>query len=597
MYTDLITIDYETESIVGNPLIHPPKPVGVAIWIPGGDPTYQPINSTTVEQLHNIYASGRPTLYHNAPFDLAVGHSHLGLPLPPWELVHDTQYLVYLKDPHAPSLALKPSADRYLNLPPEEQDDLKDWILANVPEATKKNWGAYISKAPFELVSRYAKGDVYRTRLLFDYLHPIVPHEPYDRERRLSPHLVAATQKGVRTHRIALANTLTACEQAQEQCEQRIRVVLNSPTLNTHSGDELASALSSSGAIAEKDWVLTPTGKKSTARPNLMAGIKDPALLNLLVYSGAMQTAIGTFLRPWLEKSAGTGRLHPNWNQIRSTEDRIRGTRTGRLSSDDPNFQNIPNPFEFDLPEGLIDMPFLRNFILPEEGHVWLKRDWSAQEMRILAHFEDGAFLKQYQDNPALDPHDTVRQMIKTLINKDFKRKFIKETGFGQIYGMGAPGLAKKIGGGMLVSEARDLQQSYHLALPGVGILQGETKRRGKEGLPVTTWGGREYHAEAPKIVNGMYKSFEYKLTNYLIQGSAADQTKQCLIDWFEGKPTDSVFMATVHDENNISAPEEDWKPHMEWLKECMNKDYFDCPMRSDSFKGPTWGELKEVKE
>ena len=594
MIDDLVTVDFETEAIIGNPLIHPPKPVGVAITLPNGDTDYH--TGDLMESVcSDLWRSGVPMLFHNAPFDLSVARTHFGLPFPHWSLIHDTQYLVYLKDPHAPSLALKPSAERYLDLPPQEQDDLKAWILENVPGATAKGWGAHISKAPMEMVAPYAKGDTIRTRGLFDHLMPLVPQEPYDRERELMPILVAATIKGVRVATKRLEATLDACEGAQRQCEAHIRALLGAPNLNPHNARELAAALEDADAVV--DWVLTPTGKKSTARDNLMANIRDPALLNLLIYTGAMQTAIGTFIKPWLEKALTDGRLHPNWNQIRSTEDRAKGTRTGRLSSDDPNFQNVPTPFSFGVPEGLIDMPILRDFILPEEGHVWLKRDWSAQEMRILAHFEDGDLAAAYADNPDLDPHNMVMQMVHRLIGKLFPRKFIKETGFGMIYGMGAPGLAKKIGDGMTTAEGRELQDSYKLALPGVGMLQGECKKRGKAGVPVTTWGGREYYAETPRIIKGVYRSFEYKLTNYLIQGSAADQAKQSLIDWDKGKPSHDVFMAQVHDEMNISAPEDSWKESMQWLRHCMEQDYFDVPMRSDSFKGATWGQIEEQEE
>ena len=591
---DLITVDFETEAIVGNPIMYPPKPVGVAVTSPDMTTNYF-VGEEMEEMCRHIWTSGKPVLFHNAPFDLSVARTHFGLEFPAWDRIHDTMYLLYLKDPHARSLSLKPSAELYLDMPPMEQDDLRDWLVENIPEATAKNFGAHISKAPVELVAPYAKGDTIRTRMLFDQLYDQTPHEPYNRECELMPLLVNATVRGVRVNRTALKATLTACELAQELCEQRIRGRLGCATLNPHSGAELAKALDEAGAITE--WKLTPTGRKSTARANLMAGIDDPELLNLLVYTGAMQTAIGTFMRPWLEKSKEDGRLHPNWNQIRSTEDRTKGTRTGRLSSDDPNFQNIPTPFNFPVPEGLCEMPLLRSFILPEEGHVWLKRDWSAQEMRILAHFEDGKLCEAYNEDPTLDAHNLVRDIVADLTGKTFDRKFIKETGFGMIYGMGAPGLAKKIGDGMTTAEARELQESYKLALPGVGELQKGTKKRGRLGQPLTTWGGREYYAENPRIIGGSYRSFEYKLTNYLIQGSAADQAKQCLIDWWKGKPDSVVFMATVHDEINISAPIEEADKAMAWLKQCMNQDYFDVAMLSDALIGDSWGSIEEYSE
>ncbi len=536
-------------------------------------------------------------LFHNAPFDLSVGRRWFGVEFPRWDRVHDTMYLVFLKNPHALSLSLKPSADTYLDRPPEEQDELREWILANVPGAKKGNWGAFISKGPVPLVAKYAKADALMTRQLFDKLIGEVPHEPYDRERELMPILVAATIKGVRVDRVGLAKALDASRSSKKICDQRIRAILRTPDLNVGSGAELAAALDKCGKMAR--WKLTPTGKKSTARDNLMAGINDPVLLRLLMYSAASETLIGTFLEPWLDKSEADGRLHPNWNQVRSPkgEKDSKGTRTGRLSSDDPNLQNVPKPFDFDIPADLAAVPEMRRFILPEEGHVWLKRDWSAQEMRILAHFEDGPLCQAYNDDPDLDVHTMVQQLIKSRVGQLFDRRFIKECGFGMIYGMGANGLAGKIGGGMTSSEARGLQDAYKVALPGVAMIQAGTKQRGRSGQAIATWGGRKYFAEEPRIIKGAYRSFEYKLTNYLIQGSAADQAKQTLIAWDRCRGVDTHFMAQVHDEMNISAPEDAWEEPMAWLKECMEKDYFDVPMRSDAFKGDTWGSIEEVEE
>lgn len=586
----MITLDFETEAIVGNPIMFPPKPVGLAVTYDNMDTMYY-----TGDMRHvfgNAVESGEDLLFHNAPFDCRVAEEHLGIPMPKWQQIHDTQYLVFLKDPHARSLSLKPSADRYLDMPPEEQDLLKEWILANVPKATEKTWGAFICEAPAEIVAPYAKGDTIRTRKLFDYLHPILPREPYDRERQLMPIMVATTRRGVRVNRTALDTMLGLCTAAQATCEQRIGAYLGAPGLNPHSGTELAAALANADQMTE--WALTPTGKRSTARPNLMAGIRDKELLDMLVYTAAMQTIIGTFMEPWLDKSAADGRLHPNWNQTRHDHGTggFKGTRTGRLSSDDPNFTNMPNPFDYPIPQGLVPLPSLREYILPEEGHIWLKRDWSGQEMRILAYYENGALASAYRENPDLDAHAMVKDIIHDLTAQDFPRKFVKETGFGMIYGMGVPGLAKKIG--CDIQTSRDLQSSYHMALPGVAELQKGTKNRGRSGGYITTMGGRHYYAEEPKIIKGAYRSFEYKLTNYLIQGGAADQCKQCIIDWDITKPSNDMLIGPVHDELNISVPERAAKNSMAHLRACMEQDFIDIPMRSEGFIGSSWGKLTE---
>lgn len=102
------------------------------------------------------------------------------------------------------------------------------------------------------------------------------------------------------------------------------------------------------------------------------------------------------------------------------------------------------------------------------------------------------------------------------------------------------------------------------------------------------------YYREPSKVVNGRKMDFSYKLLNYLIQGSSADQTKQCLIDWIGAKPDSHIFLATVHDELNISVPKEEWESGMELLKRYMNQDLFDVPMRSEGFYGDNWYDLTE---
>jgi DNA polymerase I-like protein with 3'-5' exonuclease and polymerase domains len=584
---NLTTLDFETEEIVGDPLLNPPKPVGLAVRYVDGKKRY----ITDWEEMIFTWmcALRVPVLFHNAPFDLSVARTHFGIPWPSWDKIHDTMYLCYLADPYAKTYSLKPSAERYLGIPPDEQDACKAWIMANVPGAKEKNWGAHLSKVPIEILEPYAKQDVEDTYLLFQELYPRTPTEPYDRERELMPILAEATIKGVPAHRPGLEQALEVYTAAFKQADNLIRAALQAPGLNPGSGLELATALDGMGLIDE--WVLTPTGQRSTAIKNLR--VKDQDVANLLAYRSTLKTYLGTFVGPWLEMSEADGRLHPAWNSTRG--DRDGGTRTGRLSSARPNFQNPPNPAELVTPPGLPALPHLRNFILPEEGHVWVKRDFSSQEIRILAHFEDGDLAQKYRSNPAFDPHEDTRQLILANRGLDRSRKAVKQTAFGIIYGMGRPALSADLG--CSYQEAAEMMSAYLEAVPGVEKLQRGTKRRGRSGQCIRTWGGREIYVEEPKVVKGEWRSFEYKLLNYLIQGSAADQTKQCLIQWANDKPTNDVFMATVHDEINISAPEDSFQESMLVLAEHMdNGCKFDVPFMSEGFVGPSWGEVEEYE-
>lgn len=611
---DPITIDFETDAIVGNPLVKPPRAVGAAFWIPGQEPFYlawgHPTgNNCTFAAAHDyvksVLSSGQPLLFHNAPFDVTVlKRTFCNARMPKWDQVHDTMYLLFLNDPHAKTYALKPSAEAILDLPPSEQDDLTDWILQNVSGATRKNAGAYISLAPVDLVEPYAIGDVVRTRKLFDYLYPKIcelgMEKAYDRERKLMPILVEATQRGIRIDRHTLEWHEQVYTQCREMAAERLAASLGCPRPHIESDELLADALERSGAVTE--WVYTEkSGKRSMSKDNLKIVI--PEVKILMGYIGGLDTCLGTFMRPWLEKSAKDGRVHPNWNQVRQTKDarNNKGTRTGRLSSDEPNFQHVPTEFvdEFNtpmlVPEGLHPLPMMRRYCLPEEGHMWIKRDFSSQEIRILAHFEDGALAEAYRGDPNLDPHEMARRLIEGLIGVLFARKDIKITGFSMIYGTGYGGLASQLG--RSYDEAVAIKTAYLTALPGVRDLQKDVQRIGKSGNPIRTWGGRIYFAEEPKIINGRYQDFAYKLLNYLIQGSAADQTKEAINDWNDSRHWWHLFLATVHDEINTSAPEEYVVEAMRELREAMDADRFDVPMRSEGYIGKNWHDMEKVND
>ncbi len=298
-------------------------------------------------------------------------------------------------------------------------------------------------------------------------------------------------------------------------------------------------------------------------------------------------------MRPWHEDSAADGRLHTTWNQVRTDlGGGSVGTRTGRLSGARPYFMNISNEYEIKIPPALPELPLMRRYLLPEEGHVWLKRDFSSQEVRIAAHYEDGALLEAYIRDPSLDPHALAQQIILAQSSLELARKNVKIVAFRIIYGSGITGLA----GGLGVdydSAARTLD-AYFRAFPGIAKLSKATKNRGHQGRPIRTWGGRVYYTEPPKLVKGHMRSFEYKLLNYLIQGSAADQTKQCIIEWDELRSPLTVFLATVHDEINISAPIENWRYDMMELRQVMDAPRFDCPFQSEGFVGPNWYDLEE---
>jgi DNA polymerase-1 len=582
----MITVDFETEGIEAYPK-YPPKPVGVSIWDDADKPEYfswgHPTgNNTTYERAKVVLEQiwDKPLLFHNGRFDTEVARVHFGLPMKEFE---DTLFLNYLYDPNAETLSLKPSSERILGIPPDEKNNLDNWLIVNGFKP-----GRDICKAPAELVAPYANGDTFRTRRLYDHLLPIITDrgmlEAYKREQRLAVILNDNERDGIRVDTAALERDLAAAELTMAQVNLRLIDLIG--LCNFDSSVELASALVRSGRVKESDFKRTPTGKLSTAKASLDGAVKDPELRDLLGYRGNLKTLLTTFMRPWVELSTN-GRLHPSFNQVRGD---IYGTRTGRLSSSNPNFQNIPTEFKGHPPAGLPALPFMRRYILPDEGHVLVSSDFNGQEMRIAAHFAEGRAAEIYRNDPRADFHAAVAQIIEEDAGLVLDRKMVKITGFSLIYGSGINSLAELLG--VDKGTAANIRKHYFQALPGFKELMEDVSARGRAGLAVKTWGGRLLHAEKAKLVNGQTWTFEYKLLNYLIQGSAADQTKEAINSvgyWSKY----CRFLATVHDENVYSIDPAELSSEVEVIKASMeDQKGWDVPFKAEVKVGPNWWDI-----
>lgn len=632
----IYTIDFETEAILPRPK-YPPKPVGVAIKPWGKTSRYyswaHPMGNNTTwdaarNELHRIWDTADSVVMHNGKFDIDVGETFFNLPRKRWDWYHDTLFLLFLNDPHAQSLSLKPSAERLLEWPPDERDAVNDWLVKNQPvpgvRITPARAGAYISKAPASIVGPYACGDVDRTEALFKLLFDDVcgrrgMREAYDRERRLMPVLLDAERRGLRVDTPRLERDCEMYRRAQAELRDWIRHELNAPDLNIDSSPALASALVKSGKADESAMGVTPTGKLQTNKDALDRGITDRPLYAALRYDAALDTCLGTFMEPWLESATNTGGLiHTEWRQVRSGhgDDKV-GARTGRLSSS-PNFQNMPKEFkplwyherhlEPDpekaklLPRCPLELPTLprcRQYITPyKKGHILLDRDYSQQELRILAHFENGPLKDAYLKDPWLDIHELARQLVNGRLNANYKRKHVKNTVFGIIYGMGVGKMAEQ--NDITVDAARSLKKAILDIFPGLKRIDNDLYNRAKNGMPIRTWGGREYFVEPPKIneKTGEIWTFEYKLLNVLIQGSAGDCTKESMIRYAESAPKDHLLLLTVHDELLISVPARQIKRGMNTLREAMELNGFDVPMLSEGTCSRTnWVDLKPYDE
>jgi len=637
----VITIDFETDAIAPRPK-YPPEPAGVSIMWPGErKPKYLAWNHPTENNCTK--SEGRKALlkcyeqkefgllFHNAKFDMDVGETKLDLPRLGWERYHDTLFLLFLHDPHSRSLSLKPAAEKLLGMPPEEQDAVRAWLVDNgIVTKQDKRWGAHIAKAPGRLVGRYAEGDVIRTKKLFDKLWPEIQKagmlQAYDRERRLLPILLDNERVGVRVDTPKLEHDVVMYRQARDATDEWLRKRLKAPDLNVDSNEEMADALEATGVVT--DFVMTKTGKRSVAKKNLTLDMfHDKEVASAFGYRNALSTCLGIFMEPWLEQSSQTGgRIYTVWNQVRQAHgnDNLAGARTGRMSSTPP-LLNIPKEFpeaiaqpklkglvtilrkmrkdRWDHLSPLLDkglpplprLPFVRRYVVPDDKKsVWLRRDYSQQEYRILAHYEDGSLKKAYLENPRTDIHQWLQQMLKDVVGLVLDRKDVKIVNFADIYGMGEGHMAEKLNTDRMT--VKRIRAAKRKLMTGLGPLEQEIKARGKNGEPIRTWGGRLYYAEEPKWNGFRWQTYEYKLLNYLIQGSAADCTKEAIIRYHDIRK-EGLFKVAVHDEIDLSVPKKALKEESRLLREAMRSVEFDVPMLSDGEFGPNWYDLKEMKE
>lgn len=620
-----VTIDFETHKILPRPL-YPPMPVGVSIKYPGKKAKYYSFghlsgNNCTWKEaedaLRKAYAHNDGILFQNGKFDLDVADVHFGIGIPSWDKIHDTMFLIYLHNPHAKELGLKPAAEELLGMPPEEQEIVGEWLLENQPVPgvrvnRGKNggnyFGAYYSWAPGDVVGEYADGDTVRTEAIFNKLYGEIVERgmlgAYNRERQLSLILLEMERQGLRIDLDALRSDVDMYTNWMSKIESWIIKTIKAPVdINLNAGQQLVEAMINSGHADESLMPRTATGKIATNKDALLAGVTDKKLLAVLNYRERLKTCLGTFMRPWLETAELSGGLiYTIWNQTR-TPDSV-GTRTGRLSST-PNFQNIPKEFApiFDhekpgskLPKSpwkdIPRLPKVRCYVIPFDGEVLIDRDFSQQEIRILAHFDGGSMMEDYQEDPWLDFHDVAKGKLSEQ-GLFYDRKPVKNTNFGLIYGMGVGTLAEK--NGTTVEEAKELKAAILRLYPGLKEMYTEMRIRMQNGEPIRTWGGREYYCEPPKMVNGRMMTFDYKMVNVLVQGSAADCTKEAVIRYHAAKHKDARIILNVHDQITVSVPKEIMESEMDVLRECMESVEFDVKILSEgSISTSNWGDLKD---
>jgi DNA polymerase I-like protein with 3'-5' exonuclease and polymerase domains len=601
-------LDLETKRIGSRP-DYPPVPVGVALKSEGRPGRYlawaHPSENNCIrnEARRQIMSFMREhtLILHNAAFDLDVLETHFSIRWPSEH--HDTLIMAFLEDPDSYSLALKPLAQRYLDEPPTEQDAVRDYCTAQAKAgnprfkgATAKTFGAYISECPGNLIGRYAIGDVDRTWRLFRFFKERTLKgemvAAYERERRLTQVLIKIERRGMPVAVKRLKADIGKYGFIKAEIETRLLTKMKVPKSQHHDiihdydeqdhfkwgGKTFAERLVSSGLVDHLPQ--TEKGNDSVSAESLKTVMPVKLAAEFEVRS-QIQTCLNTFMGPWLRQAQETGKFFARYNQVRSGDEwgKSVGAGTGRLSMS-PNLQNVIRSDKDDR------VPILRDYLVCGHDYMYLgQRDYSQQELRILAHYENGPFLASYLQDPTQDAHELVRSLIRATTGKDVPRRPVKDMNFGLIYGQGLKTTAEKMGVEMDV--ARELRAAHSASLPGVPVLIKALKKRATDNLPIFTFGGRRYFCERPSFANGRWMDWSYKLINRLIQGSAADITKQSLINYDAmGISNENPVLLSIHDEAIFGINGDPAKVHKAMAEAMADIPNMKVPMLSDGKLG-----------
>lgn len=448
-------------------------------------------------------------------------------------------------------------------------------------------------KLPAMYVGEYAEQDAALTLKLWQCFKPLLKKDEvesiFNVETEVFPVLLDMTQKGIRFNRVK-------AEQLIDQLVKREHELMKE--LKRLSGVQVDIWAAASIAVAF-DKLGVPYGKTENGMPSFTKGFLDNCphpIAKMIVEARETNKTHGTFLRPYLEFSAKTGRIHPHVNQMRSDDG---GTVTGRLSMANPNLQQVPARHE-------IIGPMVRSLFLPEEGDLWAANDFSSQEPRLLVHYATlldlpGAetMANAYRQNPNTDFHQMVADMAK------IDRKSAKTIGLGLMYGMGKNKLAVQLD--LPITEASDLIDNFHQNVPFLkGTVNAVMKRiehpasagsirtllGRKCRFPLwepSEWGVNKALPREQAIIEygqRIKRAGTYKGLNRLIQGSAADQTKAAMVALHKAG---FRVLLQVHDEIAISVQN---KAQAEEAAQIMTKAVnLEIPSRADVEVGPSWGE------
>ena len=537
------------------------KLVGISLSVKSGEAAYIPLAHNHDDQLSEdlVLRELKPILEskktkvigQNIKFDRNI-LSRYGINLNSIE--NDTMLMSYVLNSTASRHNLDALAQHYLNY---KTTTFEEVAGKGVKQIT-------FDLVPIDKAAHYAAEDADITFRLYEELKPKLAKEP----------ILSALLEEVE---IPLIRVLSDMEQAGTLVNEKI---LKAQSKNF--SERIAKLEKEAYGLADQEFNLgspkqlqeiffgqlnypiiqkTPGGQPSTAENVLKQLAEDYELPKIILEHRTLSKLKSTYTDKLpLQTSVNTGRIHTSFNQT--------GTSTGRLSSSDPNLQNIPIRTE--------DGRRIRQAFESSKGYQLISADYSQIELRVIAHLsKDEGLIKAFQEGQ--DIHSSTASEVFEVnikeVNSD-QRRNAKAINFGLIYGISAFGLSKQLGiNRNLAAEYMDI---YFSRYPGVRKYMEKVKSDAKKiGYVETLYGRRLY---LPEISTGnaiRRQAAERVAINAPVQGTAADIMKKAMLavdDSLIKEKIDAKLILQVHDELVIESNKKDSERVAEILTKSMSK-------------------------
>ena len=531
-------------------------------------------------------------IFHNAIYDLCWIH-RLGLTVN--GTIIDTMIITSVVDENRFRYDLNSVSSDYTGMSKNEsalQDAAKEWGVD--PKAE-------MYKLPAIYVGAYAEKDAEITLALWQELKKEIKFQDLDSivelETKVLPCILEMKIKGVRINESQVELLEYKLKKEYNEYVKRIKEAtgINPEVWAAKSIESICNKLSID------DFDRTPkTGKPSFTKNYLKnhRGHKHSNILRALASARELDKLCNTFLDS-IKNYVYKGRIHADIHQLRGD---FGGTVTGRLSYSNPNLQQLPNYTKLGMG--------IRSIFMPEKGHRWGCFDYSQQEPRLVVHYALStlgttgvASIAEAYEKGEADFHSMVASIA------DIPRSQAKTINLGLFYGMGKAKLQGQLG--ITEDQTKALLDRYHHSVPFVKQLIYKTMDRAQQRGWIRTILGRKCRFEMwEPSTFGMHKpqtfeeaslehgsrniqrAFTYKALNKLIQGSAADMTKQAMIDL---RKEGLLPMIQLHDELNISF---ETKQQADRIKEIMEQAVpLKIPNKVDFEDGECWGDITNNEE